>query len=72
MTDPVLGEPFTDPTSGEECWLVIRSGKPYVVHVGCDALAAVVFVLDAFYCPWCRWNGRVSGAWALEVARGHR
>jgi hypothetical protein len=28
--------------------------------------------LDAFYCPVCRWNGRVSGAWCVHVIEGGR
>jgi hypothetical protein len=60
--------PFTDLVSGETCWLVIRNARPWVVHVGCDGLADVVPVLDAFYCPSCGWNGRVSGAWVMDMA----
>jgi hypothetical protein len=64
----VAGWPFTDPVTGERCTLLVRSGRPWVVHAGCPALADVVPVLDAFYCPSCGWSGRVSGAWAAELA----
>ena len=68
--------PFTDPISGKICVLVIppagrvhpTAGQPKigVDHPGCDQLADVAVELDAFYCPACRWNGRVSGAWAVD------
>lgn len=64
---------FADGVSGEECTLVIpldgrifpRPGesKIGIRHPGCVELADVSPELDAFFCPACRWNGRVSGAW---------
>lgn len=69
MTDPVTA-PFTDPVSGARCVLVVVPGGgvvPGVVHPRCDRLADLSLELDAFWCPACRWNGRVSGAWAHDV-----
>jgi hypothetical protein len=67
-----VGVAFTDPVTGERCELVILNGKPYVTHAGCDGWADVVVVLDAFYCGRCRWSGRVSGAWVMDVMAGSR
>lgn len=68
--------PFVDPIRGEKCVLVIPSngrifpnqGQPKigVEHPRCDHLADLSVDLDAFYCPVCRWNGRVSGAWCVS------
>jgi hypothetical protein len=70
---------FTDPVSGEECALVIPPGgsvypaagqpKTGVAHPRCAVLADLAMDLDAFWCPACRWNGRVSGAWCADVIR---
>lgn len=69
--------PFTDPVANRECVLVIppdgrvfpRPGEPKigVRHPGCDMLADLCAAYDAFWCPTCRWNGRVSGAWAIGM-----
>ncbi len=62
--------PFTDPVSGRECTLITAPGSlSRVKHPGCPALADVSPELDAFYCRSCGWNGRVSGAWALDMAQ---
>jgi hypothetical protein len=66
--------PFTDPVSGRECTLVIDQGRPWhdggvgAEHPGCDRLAAVHPELDAVWCGACQFNGRVSGAWVMDMA----
>ena len=37
-----------------------------VTHPDCDQAADVSIHLDAFYCQTCKWNGRISGAWAVD------
>ena len=74
--------PFTDPASGRECSLTVPPdgrvfpgpGEPKigVIHPGCDQTADLAIELDAFWCPACRWNGRVSGAWAADVMNAIR
>jgi hypothetical protein len=85
----VVRAPFTDPVRGAGCVLVIpvpglvypaAPGDPKigVEHPGapgetCIRLADLALELDAFYCPLCQWNGRVSGGWAsrmISEARG--
>jgi hypothetical protein len=79
-TVPAVAEfPFTDPVTGRECVLCIPPGgrvyplpgqpKTGVRHPGCDHLADLSVSLDAFWCRACLWNGRVSGAWAIEMIR---
>ena len=64
--------PFTDLVSGRACALVITGGHAGVAHPGCSVLADLALVLDAFYCPACKWNGRVSGAWCADLIQsGH-
>ena len=76
---------FTDLISGRECELVAPPGgavypevgqpKIGVAHPGCEMLADLCVELDAFYCPayWgCGWNGRVSGAWCLDMIEAAR
>lgn len=68
---------FTDPITDEGCTLVVPSGgrvfpsngepKIGVRHPRCDELADLAVELDCFYCRACRWNGRISGAWAVDV-----
>lgn len=67
---------FRDPISGRECALRVgmdvdrlRPGLPGlgVRHGECPQLADVSPELDCFYCPACGWNGRVSGAWAMDL-----
>lgn len=70
--------PFTDMVSGRECTLVIppdgrlfpKPGEPMVGirHPDCDELADVSVILDAFFCSRCsHGNGRVSGAWCIDM-----
>jgi hypothetical protein len=63
--------PFVDPTSGETCYLVFRPGTvPGVSHLDCDQLGDVSVAYDAWYCPPCGKQGRVSGAWCInELAK---
>lgn len=35
----------------------------------CKHLAHVSPDLDAFYCSTCQWNGRISGAWFMDLWR---
>lgn len=65
--------PFTDFAGGGECELAVTGGGGIpvylgVAHPGCGALADVSVHLDAFYCPACGRNGRVSGPWCLDKA----
>lgn len=72
-----MSHPFTDPVSGQSCSLVIppagrifpSPGEPKtgVRHPGCPEVAGLSLDLDAFWCPSCGWNGRISGAWAAEM-----
>jgi hypothetical protein len=67
---------FTDLISRRECVLRVglgvdrlRPGLPgaVVLHGECPTPADVSPDLDCFYCPDCRWNGRISGAWVMDV-----
>lgn len=67
---------FTEPVSGWPCTLVNDPARGWwdggvgVAHTDyCDRLADVMPDLDAFYCPGCSFNGRISGAWVLDVRR---
>lgn len=70
-------EPFRDPIADGWCELVVPpGGKVYpeasepkigVAHPRCNALADLAIELDAFFCAACHRNGRISGAWCLEV-----
>jgi hypothetical protein len=62
---------FTDPISGQRCELV-TTPEAGIRHPECDRLANLAAHLDAFYCAYCRMNGRISGAWALEMIRKAR
>lgn len=59
---------FVDPIRREYCWL--NTEPPGVYHPGCGELADLVVELDAFYCPACGYNGRISGAWAVACMQG--
>ncbi|SRR6266566_3003174 len=73
---------FTDLVSNQRCELVIPPGgrvypgpgepKIGVAHPGCPAVADLAVELDAFWCPACGWNGRVSGAWCVDMIRAGR
>jgi hypothetical protein len=73
---------FTDPIGSAECVLVIpRNGRVFpsggepkigIAHPGCDELGDLSIELDAFYCPACQWNGRVSGAWCVDMIEAQR
>ena len=64
---------FVDSISGESCSIVHNpslgwwNGGMGVEHPRCLQLADLSPDLDAFYCTACQWNGRVSGAWAIEI-----
>jgi hypothetical protein len=70
---------FTDPVPlvAGECTLVVPPGgrvfpqageaKIGIAHPRCDAVADLAIELDAFFCPACHRNGRVSGAWCADV-----
>ena len=71
--------PFVDEVRGGECVLVVpaggkvfpRSGEPKigVVHPHCVTVADLALHLDAFFCPACHRNGRISGFWAADVIK---
>lgn len=69
----VTAEPmmFTDPISEQRCELVTVPAVG-IRHPGCDDLADLCAEVDAFYCQACGMNGRINGAWALEMARNAR
>ncbi len=81
MTTPQQAEtvraPFYEDVQGGECELVVPpGGKVYpqageakigVAHPGCTTVADLALELDAFFCPRCHRNGRVSGAWCRDV-----
>jgi hypothetical protein len=63
--------PFIDPISGTERELLVLSNATafdgLVVEHGCSDLGNVSADLDAWFCPVCHAQGRISGAWALDV-----
>lgn len=61
--------PFVDPVRGREVTLHIGD-TPGVEHPDCDVRADVSPQLDCFYCPACGWNGRISGAWFIDLVNG--
>jgi hypothetical protein len=66
------GHAFVDPISGAELMVVIDPSKPVfdaatVPHAKCATPARVSADLDAFYCGACSLNGRISGAWVLDL-----
>lgn len=76
-----ITEEFTDPCSMATCTLIVEGPSPSffdperrsgVQHPGCGHLADVSADLDAFYCGICKWNGRISGAWAIDVLQSVR
>lgn len=76
-TRPEVGYFFDDPISGQSCLLVIPAGgevfpqdgepKIGVLHPRCATTADLAVELDAFWCPACHWNGRISGQWAVDM-----
>lgn len=65
---------FTDPISGRRL-RVVTDGTfdgSGVEHPDCGRLADVSPELDAFFCPACQWNGRISGAWFMDLHGAHR
>ncbi len=63
---------FIDPIRGVECALALApedGAPPGVAHPGCPFPADVSLDLDAFYCTHCRYNGRISGAWVVDLLR---
>jgi hypothetical protein len=71
----VVRVPFTDLAHRAGCVLVIPpGGRVYpagpgalqigVEHPGCTRVADLALDLDAFFCPSCQRNGRISGRWA--------
>lgn len=63
---------FTDPIHpSERVVLVIEEtfDATGVEHPECARLAHVSPDLDAFYCQRCHWNGRISGAWFMDLWR---
>lgn len=61
--------PFIDPVVHREVTLVVNSDitASGVEHPDCDRLADVSPEMDAFYCTQCSWNGRISGAWFVDM-----
>lgn len=61
--------PFTDLVSGRAVVLHVSADPTAsgVEHPDCDQLADVSPGLDAFYCSKCRWSGRISGAWFVDL-----
>lgn len=60
---------FTDPISGQVCIVMFPTagGLPGIDHPNCATLADLSIELDAFYCPTCQMNGRISGAWCADL-----
>lgn len=62
------GHAFIDPISDRECVLHIGD-EAGIEHPGCQFRAEVYPALDAFFCRECQWNGRISGAWFMDLLR---
>jgi hypothetical protein len=58
--------PFTDLVSMQSCTLHMGEA-PGVEHPDCIYRAEVTPCLDCFYCTYCGWNGRISGAWFMDL-----
>lgn len=68
----IISREFTDPISNRVCTLHVAPAEDFwlaakVQHPDCGGLADVSADLDCFYCQVCRWNGRVSGAWVVDL-----
>lgn len=61
--------PFVDPLHGETVVFIVGpdSRRTGVAHPDCTDLAPVAYGLDSAYCAICRWQCRISGAWALDM-----
>lgn len=57
---------FLDPISGRSVVLSLER-EIGVEHPDCPHLATVHPELDAFFCGYCGWNGRISGAWFMDL-----
>lgn len=73
----IISREFTDPVTGRDCTLHVAPGEDFwfaakVQHPDCTGLADVSADLDCFYCTVCRWSGRVSGAWVLDLYQNGR
>jgi len=78
----MINAKFVDPISSQWCVLVIPEGgrlypgdgdpKIGIRHPDCPEVADLSVELDAFYCPTCGWNGRVSGAWCVDLIEQSR
>lgn len=62
--------PFIDPITRREV-SVHFGDAPGVEHPGCVYRAEVMPELDAFFCRYCQWNGRISGAWFMDLLTVH-
>jgi hypothetical protein len=63
---------FTDPISCKDVVLCVDEPGDFdapdgVEHPGCEERAVVSPDLDCFYCRSCGWNGRISGAWFMDM-----
>ena len=77
VTRGEVREPFTDDVGGGWCELVVPAGgkiypqdgepKIGIAHPRCISIADLAIELDAFFCPTCKRNGRVSGAWCRDI-----
>lgn len=76
-TPAIRRHSFTDPITRVDVTLVIPPDgvvfpmlgeqKIGVEHPGCPEVADLALEYDAFYCPRCRWSGRITGAWAVAM-----
>lgn len=59
---------YTDP-SGRQSTIIITGDATTsgIRHHACNVLATVSPDLDAAYCPQCRWQCRISGAWYTDL-----
>lgn len=63
---PPDGHQFVD--HAHDVTVTVHFGDaPGVEHPGCAYRAEVFPELDAFFCRGCRWNGRISGEWFMQL-----
>lgn len=63
---------FTEPVHDVNCILVIpvtASRMVTVLHPHCSNGADISPDLDAFFCPDCGYNGRISGKFVYDMTR---